>query len=83
MLKLSEAYHATADDFDWSALFPFVTKSTNAIAECLLKDKAQGTVTRGFASPTDMLFYDQLLNQYNGFIDPMTDYDFEFTNFAL
>jgi len=83
MLKLSEAYHVTADNFDWSALFPFVTKSTNAIAECLLKDKAQGAVTRGFASPTDMLFYDQLLNQYNGFIDPLTDYDFEFTNFAL
>lgn len=78
-----EANLAPAGDFDWTALFPFVSRSTNKIAGCLLTDKAHGTVTRGLPSPNNMLFYETMLNQYNGFLEPFTDYNFDLSNLGF
>jgi hypothetical protein len=62
------------EDFDWTLLFPFVTPSTNGIAECLLGDKARGAIQ----SPGYMDFQDNLFNQYQDLLEPFTDYSFDF-----
>lgn len=63
-----------AEDFDWTLLFPFVTPSTNGIAECLLADKARGAVP----SPTYMNSQEDLFNQFQDLLEPFTDYSFDF-----
>lgn len=45
-----------ADDFDWMRFFPFVSKSTNGIAESLVTGREQGTATRGFHHQTTNCF---------------------------
>ncbi|KAH7135287.1 major facilitator superfamily domain-containing protein [Dendryphion nanum] len=69
---------ADDDSFDWMRFFPFISKSTNGIAESLISGKEQGTATRGFPSPNNELFYDTLLAQYQDLFDPLTDYTFAF-----
>lgn len=65
-----------ADDLDWAALFPFVTRSTSRIAEGLLGDKEEGTATGGFPFQEDALFHETLLGQYNDLLDPSGLLDF-------
>lgn len=71
---------ADEDGFDWTRFFPFVSKSTNGIAESLISGKEQGTATRGFPSPNNELFHDTLLAQYQDLFDPFTDYTAAFPN---
>jgi len=61
-------------DFNWVRFFPFVSKSTNEIAENLVSGKEHGTATRGFPSPNNELFHDILLAQYQDLFDPFTGY---------
>lgn len=58
------------DDFDWLAFFPFVTSSTTGIAEKLLSERANGTAMRGFPSPSDGLFHENIMMQYEDLFDP-------------
>jgi hypothetical protein len=60
-------------EFDWTALFPFVTRDTSSIAYSLLKNKAEGHETRGFPSPTNFLSHESLLIQYDHLFDTTTD----------
>lgn len=71
------------DDFDWTRFFPFVSKSTNGIAESLVTGREQGTATRGFPSPNNELFHDTLLAQYQDLFDPFTDYALGFPDFTF
>ncbi|KAH6643051.1 fungal-specific transcription factor domain-containing protein [Boeremia exigua] len=61
------------DGFDWMRFFPFVSKSTNGIAESLVTRKEQGTATTGFPSPNNEVFHDTLRAQYQDLFDPFTD----------
>ncbi|OBT43631.1 hypothetical protein VE00_05250 [Pseudogymnoascus sp. WSF 3629] len=58
------------DDFDWMAFFPFVTSATNGIAEKLLSEQANGSATRGFPSPSNELFHENIMMQYQDLFDP-------------
>lgn len=58
------------DDFDWMEFFPFVTSSTSGIAEKLLSEQANGSATRGFPSPTNELFHENIMMQYQDLFDP-------------
>lgn len=60
-------------DFDWTALFPFVTRDTSSIANSLLKNKAEGHETRGFPSPTNFMSHESLMIQYDHLFDTTTD----------
>lgn len=71
------------DDFDWMRFFPFVSKSTNGIAESLVTRREQGTITKGFPSPNNELFHDTLLAQYQEMFDPFTDYTLGFPDFTF
>jgi hypothetical protein len=68
-------------DFDWTELFPFVSPSTNKIAEVLLNGKEHGTATR-LPSPENILFQDALFSQYQDLVEPFTDYIFDFSEMA-
>lgn len=71
------------DSFDWMRFFPFVSKSTNGIAESLVTGREQGTATRGFPSPNNELFHDTLLAQYQDLFDPFTDYALGFPDLTF
>ncbi|KFY06538.1 hypothetical protein V492_07978 [Pseudogymnoascus sp. VKM F-4246] len=58
------------DNFDWMDFFPFVTSSTNGIAEKLLSERANGSATRGFPSPSNELFHENIMMQYQDLFDP-------------
>lgn len=66
------------DDFDWTALFPFVSQHTGGIANSLLTDREQGAATRGFPSPENALFHETLLNQFEDLFEPFVDYRLDF-----
>ncbi|SPO01643.1 uncharacterized protein DNG_04316 [Cephalotrichum gorgonifer] len=66
---------SAADDFDWTMLFPCVTRSTSKIAEALLMDKEQGTAT-GLPFSEDALFHETLLSQYHDLLEPSGFLDF-------
>ncbi|KAF2463897.1 uncharacterized protein BDR25DRAFT_396952 [Lindgomyces ingoldianus] len=68
------------DDFDWMRFFPFVTKSTNGIAQSLISGREHGTATRGFPSPNNEVFHDTLLAQYQDLFDPFTEYNMNMPN---
>lgn len=68
--------HATAaghqqNDTGGLSLLPFVTPSTSRIAECLLNNHMSGNVTRGMPSPGNTFFYENVMQEYNGFLDPL------------
>ncbi|KAM0275741.1 hypothetical protein ACHAQH_007459 [Verticillium albo-atrum] len=65
-------------DFDWTALFPFVTRETSSIANSLLKSKAEGNETRGFPSPTSFMFHESLMIQYDDLFDTAADFGMNF-----
>ncbi|EGY23249.1 uncharacterized protein VDAG_04687 [Verticillium dahliae VdLs.17] len=75
----TEAIPEYFGDFDWTALFPFVTRETSSIADSLLKNKAEGNETRGFPSPTNFLFHDSLMIQYDDLFDTAADFGMNFT----
>lgn len=58
------------DNFDWMAFFPFVTSATSGIAEKLLSEQANGSATRGFPSPSNELFHENIMMQYEDLFDP-------------
>lgn len=68
-LALQTAMQVPSDSFDWMPLFPFVTQSTNDIANILLADGAQDNLATRF-SP---LFDENLWNQYQDLLHPFTD----------
>ena len=69
---------------DWTNLLPFATGSNDKIAECLIRNKESGNVTRGMPSPANMSFYNNVMNEYNDFLDPLlTDYQGDFSDFSL
>uniref|UniRef100_A0A8H7KDM6 Xylanolytic transcriptional activator regulatory domain-containing protein n=1 Tax=Bionectria ochroleuca TaxID=29856 RepID=A0A8H7KDM6_BIOOC len=70
-------------DFDWSRLFPFVTRSTGRIADCLLADNEFGTTTTALPSPENAIFHEDLLNRYQDLLEPFVDYNFDFSNINL
>lgn len=77
---------AHVGEFDWTLLFPFVTRSTSRIAECLLADKEQGTAARCLLPlPEDYLFHETLLTQYQDLLDFSVEYPLDFSdmNFSL
>ncbi|KAF4462103.1 Cutinase transcription factor 1 beta [Fusarium albosuccineum] len=67
-------------EFDWTQLFPFVTRSTSRIADCLLADKEFGTTTTALPSPENAVFHEDLLNRYQDLLEPFVDYTFDFSN---
>ena len=50
--------NANGENFDWTSLFPFVSRDTNTIVSCLLSDRANGTITRGLPSPSNLETFD-------------------------
>jgi hypothetical protein len=73
----------TQQDFDWTALFPFVTSSTNRIAESLLPGSEPGITTR-FPSPENMLFHDTLMTEYHDLLEPFAEYNsLDFSDMGL
>ncbi|TDZ59662.1 putative transporter [Colletotrichum trifolii] len=65
-------------DFGWMALFPFVTQQTGGIAESLLMGKQNGTASRGFLSPDNFLFHDNIATQFEDLFEPFVDYRLDF-----
>jgi hypothetical protein len=65
-------------DFDWTQLFPFVTRETSSIAGALLPSTDPGIPTR-LPSPEDMILQDTFTMDYQGLLEPFTDFtDFGF-----
>lgn len=61
------------DHFDWTLLFPFVTRGTSRIAECLINDKEFGTRTTALPSPDNALLHDTVMHQYQDLLEAFTD----------
>ncbi|KAG5801553.1 hypothetical protein H9Q74_013545 [Fusarium xylarioides] len=74
---------APSNDFDWKLLFPFVTRSTSRIADCLLADDEFGTTATALPSPENAVFHEDLLNRYHDLLEPFVDYNFDFSNINL
>ncbi|QPC72042.1 hypothetical protein HYE68_002794 [Fusarium pseudograminearum] len=72
-----------SNDFDWKLLFPFVTRSTSRIADCLLADDEFGTTTTALPSPENAVFHEDLLNRYHDLLEPFVDHNFDFSNINL
>jgi hypothetical protein len=72
-----------SNDFDWKLLFPFVTRSTSLIADCLLADDEFGTTATALPSPENAVFHEDLLNRYHDLLEPFVDYNFDFSNINL
>ncbi|KAG8352227.1 hypothetical protein FVEN_g9738 [Fusarium venenatum] len=70
-------------DFDWVLLFPFVTRSTSRITDCLLADNEFGTTTTALPSPENAVFHEDLLNRYHDLLEPFVDYNFDFGTIEL
>ncbi|KAH3951140.1 hypothetical protein HBH70_097890 [Parastagonospora nodorum] len=66
--------------FDWMRFFPFISKSTGGIADCLLSGRELGTATRGFPSPNNELFHEALLAQFHDLFHPFDDYNSGFSD---
>lgn len=65
-------------DFDWTQLFPFVSRDTSSIAAALLPSDELGVPTR-LPSPEDMILQDIFTMDYQGLLEPITDFtDFGF-----
>ncbi|KAF5017614.1 hypothetical protein F66182_10440 [Fusarium sp. NRRL 66182] len=72
-----------ASDFDWTLLFPFATRSTSRIADCLLADSESGGTATALPSPENVLFHQDLFHRYHDLLEPLVDYNFDFTNLNL
>ena len=60
--------------FDWTLLFPFVTSSTNRIAELLFSKHGQGRLQ----TPADSPFREAYWNQYQDLLLPFGSETFDF-----
>jgi hypothetical protein len=58
------------EELDWRPFFPFVTSQTNPIAAQLLSNRANGTATRGFPSPSNDVFHEGIMIQYQDLFEP-------------
>lgn len=68
------------EDFDWTTLFPFVTRQTNGIADGLMADREQGIVT-GMLPSGDTLYHETLMTQFDSiFFNQYFDDGFDFTS---
>ncbi|RBR26110.1 uncharacterized protein FIESC28_01138 [Fusarium coffeatum] len=74
---------SSSRDFDWVLLFPFVTRSTSRIADCLLADNEFGTTTTALPSPENAVFHEDLFNRYHDLLEPFVDYNFDFGTIDL
>ncbi|XEV07584.1 hypothetical protein FSHL1_012871 [Fusarium sambucinum] len=74
---------SSSSDFDWVLLFPFVSRSTSRIADCLLADNEFGTTTTALPSPENAVFHEDLLNRYHDLLEPFVDYNFDFGTIDL
>lgn len=71
-------------EFDWTALFPTVTKSTNQIAAALLPGKEPGASTTRFPSPENTMFHETLMTEYQDLFQPFAQFDpLDFLNLGL
>lgn len=71
----------TEEHVDWTSLLPFVDPSMDKIADCLLRNKQCGNVTRGMPSPANTSFYENIMHEYSDFLDPFfTDYSVDFSD---
>jgi hypothetical protein len=73
-LTLNEAIQSPPDSFNWIQLFPFVTRSTNKIADMLLANSAQDDLEAQMAP----LFDEDMWNQYQDLLHPFTDHTLDF-----
>lgn len=72
------------DELDWTSLLPFATSSTGQIAECLLRNKKSGDATRGMPSPANTFFYENVMNEFHDFLDPLlSTTQVDFSDFSL
>lgn len=72
------------EEVDWTTLLPFATEMPNEIAGCLLRNKQSGNVTRGMPSPANTFFYENVMNEYNDFLDPLlAEYPADFSDLSL
>ncbi|KAI1880416.1 hypothetical protein JX265_002037 [Neoarthrinium moseri] len=72
---------ANAQDYDWTNLFPFVTRQTNRIAEALLPSNEPGAPQTRFPSPENMLFHETLMTEYQDLFEPFAPYEsLDFSN---
>lgn len=69
----------TTDEFDWTLLFPFVSPSTNRIAECLLANEAAGF----HISSADLSLNQGFLPQYQDMFEIFTNYNFDFPDVGI
>lgn len=53
------------EDFDWTILFPSVSRQTSGIADSLLSGREHGAITRAFPSPERALFHEALMTQFD------------------
>ncbi|KAK3900698.1 hypothetical protein C8A05DRAFT_17022 [Staphylotrichum tortipilum] len=72
--SVQEELGGVGRDFDWTALFPFVTPATGGIAKALLQGSEQGMTTR-FPSPEGLLFQDAFMVDYRGLLEPFSQGD--------
>lgn len=85
-IRGSAANGITADEdahFDWMRFFPFISKSTNGIAESFITGREQGTAVRGFPPLNNQLFHDTLLAQYQDLFDPLVGCAPGFSDFTF
>jgi hypothetical protein len=73
-----------SDEFDWTALFPTVTKATNGIAAALLPGREPGASRTRFPSPENTLFHETLMTEYQDLFEPFAQFDpLDFLNLGL
>lgn len=78
------ANQGLSEEVDWTRLLPFANAGSVKIAECLRRNKESGNVTRGMPSPTNTFFYENVMNEYNDFLDPLfADYQADFSDLSL
>ncbi|KAK2771856.1 hypothetical protein CKAH01_14190 [Colletotrichum kahawae] len=66
------------DSFDWMALFPFATRDTGGIADCLLTGKEHGTAVGVCSSHDVVMFHETLTNQFGDLFESFMDYRLDF-----
>jgi hypothetical protein len=71
---LNETMHSPPDGFNWTQLFPFITRSTNKIANVMLADGARDDLEARLAP----IFDEDMWNQYQDLLHPFTDHTFDF-----
>jgi hypothetical protein len=74
--SLHDDLQSPRDGFNWTQLFPFVTRSTNNIADILLADVARN----GLHAHLEPVFNEDMWSQYHDLLHPFIDHTFGFSN---